>query len=442
MLPTMLSPEELLSLPSDGYFALGLDHTGLNEVDLPRDLRAHFPDWRPSAFRTSDQMRPFDLVADVSMQVVLNGFLTAVQHGSSGCVAQLIDGQEVFLTFWDRLAEAGVVVVIVSSLGRTDAVGVRSLTGDTGARPLRCVIQINRVGIISHIDDAASQILGWRSSVLGSSALTHLHPEDASSTGYATWADLLLHPGKHYGMRWRFRTATGSFKWFDVRAINQLELDGSVEMEMIDVDDYMHERPPPMIPVAVGDRLADLIQHGTVVVDESLCVLAFNEAFCELTGAVVSPATRRLMIGGSAASKEFATLIASHLRRLQQRPTTAIKDWVGEIKVESELVPTGEDEKWLALITVRRSAADLMPPIKMAPGLTEPTMRAILGVLAKAESPRGLTYQEITDTCDVSEVTARRYLAHLQTTGVVDFSLDYGSAGRPRRRFRLVDVDQ
>jgi len=379
MVPQMLSPEDLLSLPSDGYFALALDHTGINEAELPSDLRAHVAHWRNGPLGIHVGEEPLDVVADVSHGVVINGFLNAVQHGASGCVAQLIDGQEVFLTFWDRLAESGVVVVVGSSLDRTGTAPVPAHRDNVAARPLRCVIQISRFGVISHIDNATTQILGWHHSVLGSSALTYLHPEDASSTGHATWARLLQHPGEHYGMRCRFRTATGTYRWFDVRAINQIDLDGYVEMEMIDIDDHMQDRPPPLIPVAVGDRLADRINDGTIVVDDSLCVLAFNEAFCELTGAVVSPVSRRLMIGGSAVSKEFATLIASHLRRLQRQPGTAIEDWVGEIKVESELVSVHED---------------------------------------------------------------RRYLGHLQTAGVVDFSLDYGSTGRPRRRFRLVEAER
>jgi len=71
---------------------------------------------------------------------------------------------------------------------------------------------------------------------------------------------------------------------------------------------------------------------------------------------------------------------------------------------------------------------------KLPKGQSVPTMNRILEVLADA--PEDLTASEIAAAVGISRPTAQRYLAQLISTGVVEFDLQYGAAGRPSHRYR------
>jgi response regulator of citrate/malate metabolism len=48
-----------------------------------------------------------------------------------------------------------------------------------------------------------------------------------------------------------------------------------------------------------------------------------------------------------------------------------------------------------------------------------------------------LSATECADRVGLSRVSARRYLAYLEETGVAQVQLRYGRTGRPERRYRL-----
>ncbi|MFD6133746.1 response regulator [Isoptericola sp. NPDC056618] len=80
------------------------------------------------------------------------------------------------------------------------------------------------------------------------------------------------------------------------------------------------------------------------------------------------------------------------------------------------------------------------PPQASAPrdplpkGLSQETADAVLAALADGAE---LSATECADAVGVSRVSARRYLEHFATTGRAAVRLNYGTAGRPERRYRL-----
>lgn len=68
-------------------------------------------------------------------------------------------------------------------------------------------------------------------------------------------------------------------------------------------------------------------------------------------------------------------------------------------------------------------------------GLSPETATLILTEIA--ESPSGLSASECASQVGVSRVSARRYLEHYASQGLMSVSLRYGSAGRPERRYAL-----
>ena len=102
---------------------------------------------------------------------------------------------------------------------------------------------------------------------------------------------------------------------------------------------------------------------------------------------------------------------AAYRRRLHGR-TEADQDAVDEL-----------------LGTLRGSTAAALPK-----GLSHPTYDLVSDVLRRDGGE--LSAVEVADAAGLSRVTARRYLEHLATQGLVTLSMRYGSTGRPEHRYR------
>ncbi len=69
-------------------------------------------------------------------------------------------------------------------------------------------------------------------------------------------------------------------------------------------------------------------------------------------------------------------------------------------------------------------------------GMSPETATLILTEVANG--PPGLSATECAELVGVSRVSARRYLEHYASTGLMSVTLRYGNAGRPERRYALV----
>ncbi|WP_344027212.1 response regulator [Pseudonocardia kongjuensis] len=73
---------------------------------------------------------------------------------------------------------------------------------------------------------------------------------------------------------------------------------------------------------------------------------------------------------------------------------------------------------------------------RMPKGLTTPTADLVARTLR--EHGADLSASECAEAAELSRVSARRYLEHFVSTGVVTVRLRYGGTGRPERRYRWV----
>ncbi len=76
------------------------------------------------------------------------------------------------------------------------------------------------------------------------------------------------------------------------------------------------------------------------------------------------------------------------------------------------------------------------PLVSLPKGMSPETARLVLSELAKSKT--GLSASECAELVGVSRVSARRYLEHYTSKGMVEVRLRYGSAGRPERRYAVV----
>lgn len=69
-------------------------------------------------------------------------------------------------------------------------------------------------------------------------------------------------------------------------------------------------------------------------------------------------------------------------------------------------------------------------------GLSAATRDLVVGALRVA--PEALSASDVARAAGLSRVTARRYLEHLSSGGLVEMSMLYGAPGRPEHRYRLI----
>jgi response regulator of citrate/malate metabolism len=74
-------------------------------------------------------------------------------------------------------------------------------------------------------------------------------------------------------------------------------------------------------------------------------------------------------------------------------------------------------------------------PTVLPKGLSPETADLVLAVL---RSRREVSAAEAAEEVGLSRVSARRYLEHFVGTGAAEVRLQYGNAGRPERRYRLL----
>ncbi len=69
-------------------------------------------------------------------------------------------------------------------------------------------------------------------------------------------------------------------------------------------------------------------------------------------------------------------------------------------------------------------------------GIAAPTLEVVASLLR--ETPQGISAADLADRAGFSPGVARRYLKFLTESGAVDFTLRYGTAGRPEHLYRWV----
>jgi len=80
-----------------------------------------------------------------------------------------------------------------------------------------------------------------------------------------------------------------------------------------------------------------------------------------------------------------------------------------------------------------RAAASADDLVGLPKGLSRETAQAVRAILVRDEA---ISATECAQRIGLSRVSARRYLEHLEQTGVAEVALKYG-VGRPERRYRL-----
>jgi two-component system response regulator DctR len=76
------------------------------------------------------------------------------------------------------------------------------------------------------------------------------------------------------------------------------------------------------------------------------------------------------------------------------------------------------------------------PADDLPKGLQEQTMKQIMSYLREQQEARSA--EEVAEGVGIARVTARRYLEHLEKSGVLAIDVHYGGVGRPVNRYRIL----
>jgi two-component system cell cycle sensor histidine kinase/response regulator CckA len=139
--------------------------------------------------------------------------------------------------------------------------------------------------LITSVDEAIFDLLGWRpEQLVGSRSTGLMHPEDQPSA-IASWVEMITSPGSVYVGRSRYRTTHGSWMW--VETVNQLDdSDNSIVVtsmtrataEQVSAEDASRARQQLL------SRLSDALPVGVFQVDLAGNVTFTNDRLHAILG--------------------------------------------------------------------------------------------------------------------------------------------------------------
>lgn len=116
----------------------------------------------------------------------------------------------------------------------------------------------------------------------------------------------------------------------------------------------------------------------------------------------------------------------------QQDLATRLEDFRAQLQRLDEVERDSADQGEIDAI-FGGASAPAASPAPLPKGLSAETGELVLAAVREAQD---LSATECAEAVGLSRVTARRYLEHYTATGVLQVRQQYGSIGRPERRYR------
>lgn len=200
------------------------------------------------------------------------------------CLADAPDSGTWMMHFFDVRERIGVHLVVcvpTDEVRRPDA----TLPPRERARPRFARMRKDQLGIITEIDEATTQLLGWTpEEVLGRRSSELIHPDDRD-LAIASWLEMLGTPGLGRRTRLRHARRDGSWAWVEITNQNALADSGHVFAEVVDISDEMAAHEALRAREQLLHRLAEALPVAVVQTDADGAVLYANGRTADLFGA-------------------------------------------------------------------------------------------------------------------------------------------------------------
>lgn len=191
--------------------------------------------------------------------------------------------QEVTLFGLDLRETHGVILTML--VGRDAAVSDQTEIEQPGSSaPRFATVRKTELSIITKIDEAMSEILGWTPAEMeGQRSLEFVHPDD-HALAVDNWMQMLARPGPARRIRQRLRGKDGSWTWFEATNHNLLDdpAHGCVVCEMVDISEEMATHEALRAREQLLHQLAEAVPVGLFQIDADGCVVYANDRLREI----------------------------------------------------------------------------------------------------------------------------------------------------------------
>ena len=227
-----------------------------------------------------------DLVVPADRVIVIDAWERGRAHGAARASVRLRGSPDrsVVMQLFDLRERHGVLIVVI--VGADRAAELVGLSDAPPIAPRLAVQRKNDVAVITGIDAAFTQMLGWEDAdIVGEGSLGMIHPED-QDRAIETWMEMLAVPGSTRRVRLRHRRADESWLWVEITNKNLLDDpdEQCVVAEVIDISDEVAAHEAVTAREQLLHRIAETIPLGLIQVDRGGQVIYTNERLCEITG--------------------------------------------------------------------------------------------------------------------------------------------------------------
>lgn len=233
-----------------------------------------------------------DMVVPADKVPIITAWERSRRTGSASVMAHLVTDpdQPVLVTVVDARHVHGVhLAMVVATNGHTDRPGHVNATPHVLPRTAR--IRKDQLAVITEIDAATTQILGWEPhQIVGRRSLEFIHPDDQERS-ISNWMEMLTAPGHDQRVRLRHLAADGSWVWMEITNRNQLNVaeQGCVLAEMLDISDELAAQEALRASEQRLRRLAESLPLGVVQIEVDRRISYANERLATITGVSLSP---------------------------------------------------------------------------------------------------------------------------------------------------------
>jgi diguanylate cyclase (GGDEF)-like protein/PAS domain S-box-containing protein len=249
-----------------------------------------------------------DMVVPADKMAVITTWERSRRTGGASVMAHLLTDPEqpVLISVVDARHEHGVhLAMLVATTGSEHRPGQNQTAMIVAPRTAR--IRKNELAVITAIDEAATQILGWQpEQIVGRRSLEFIHPEDQERS-ISNWLEMLTSPGHDQRVRLRHLAADGSWVWMEITNRNLLNAPEHlcVLAEMLDISEELAAQEALRASEQRLRRLAESLPVGVVQIEADRRISYGNERLVSITGAslteLVSDQFRRLVPSDRAA---------------------------------------------------------------------------------------------------------------------------------------------
>ncbi|HUF96791.1 MAG TPA: diguanylate cyclase [Ilumatobacter sp.] len=227
-----------------------------------------------------------DMVLPEDKVAVINSWDASGLTGSLSMTVRLLTDpdQPIRVTLVDAVERFGVrLAIMLPADGARGRLASSSFDGTPLPRTAR--VRKDARAMITDVDHATTQILGWAPEhIVDRRSLELIHPDD-QDRAISNWMEMLTAPGQSQRVRLRHLTADGAWVWMEITNHNHLEDDEPyVLAEMLDISEELAAQEALRASEQRLRRLAEALPLGVIQIRTDRTISYANERTAAITG--------------------------------------------------------------------------------------------------------------------------------------------------------------